>query len=239
MVSVPFKVDMELDWQMSPEERVALIDTLSKTRPEVAIEIGTFKGGSLQAVQAFAKETYSIDINDEPRLRLGAKFPNVHFLVGSSTKVLPELLDKLDSENKKLGVILVDGDHSKKGVQTDLHTILSYPHKHPLTILAHDCFNPQCRSGILSLDYTKYNSVQAVEIDYVLGNKVKVRGLTELWGGFAKISIDPANSGNGLNFINRHQKEYDQAYRQSSHPFADRMSFLTPIKSMIRKWLGR
>ena len=234
-----FKLDSDLDWQMSPEDKACLIETLSTSRPQVAIEIGTFRGGSLQVIQAFAEETYSIDISDEPKSRLWAKFPNVHFLVGSSTTILPELLAKLQAENKKLGFILIDGDHSKKGVQTDLHTILSYPHQHPLVILAHDCFNPQCRSGIAEMNYSQYPAVREVEIDHVVGKTVKIRGLLELWGGFAKISVDPDSKGQSPKIINEHQKEFNAAYKESSHPIADRLFFMSGIKKMMRKLLLR
>ena len=230
------KLDPALDWQMSPEDKACLIDTLSDLRPEVAIEIGTFRGGSLQVVQAFARDTYSIDISEEPKSRLSAKFPNVHFLVGPSTRILPELLEKLSLENRTPGFILVDGDHSKEGVQTDLHTILSYPYRNPVTVFAHDCFNPQCRAGIVGLDYSRYSAVKSVEIDHVLGKTVRIDGLQELWGGFARILVDP-NSTKHYQFINEHQKEYEQAYKQSSHSISDRL--LSPLKKMVRKLLAR
>ena len=70
-----FPVDFDLEWQMSRAEKYCLINLLQNINPSVAIEIGTYKGGSLQVLNKYAKEVYSLDISKAPKEYLTAKFP--------------------------------------------------------------------------------------------------------------------------------------------------------------------
>jgi hypothetical protein len=56
LINESLGADSLLDWWMTPSERVALIFLLEHLKPEVAIEIGTMFGGSLQALARFALE---------------------------------------------------------------------------------------------------------------------------------------------------------------------------------------
>jgi hypothetical protein len=233
-----FPVDPALDWQMSRAEKYCLIDLMNHLKPEVAIEIGTYKGGSLQVIQHFSKEVYSIDISPAPKKFLEPKFPHVHFIVGEGDKLVHDLFARIDQEGKKLDFILVDGDHTCAGVQRDLHAILSYPHKNPFVILLHDSFNPQCRKGISSIPYNRYPAVEYVELDYITGSFWHNDTYREMWGGLAMIRVNPENQ-QPLEIVASQGHLYRRALWGSTHLIKDRLRFLGPWKKALYRMLGK
>lgn len=233
-----FITDPMLDWQMSRSEKYCLINLLATLSPEISIEIGTYKGGSLQVISKYSQKVYSIDISPAPKNFLENKFKNVAFLIGDSSVLLTDIFKEIDKEDKKLGFVLIDGDHTKKGVSKDLNTILSYPHKHPFTIIMHDSFNPQCRKGIRSIDYSRYPGVEYVELDYIAGSFWHNDTYREMWGGFAMIRVDPSKTNSGVS-INESQKGLFQQTRLASvHLLKDPLRFLSPLKKFLYKQLG-
>jgi len=231
-----FSVDFDLEWQMSRAEKYCLINLLQNIQPEVGIEIGTYKGGSLQVLNKFAKEVYSLDISKAPKQFLAPKFPTVHFKVGDSLLILPDLFIEIEKEGKKLEFILVDGDHTTKAVMRDIHSILSYPHKNPITIILHDSFNPQCRAGIKGINYSQYPQVTYVELDYITGSFWHNTTYREMWGGFAMIQLDPANTKPAL-IMGSQDRLFKRVYLSSLHFIKDRFQFLLPLKSWLFKKL--
>ncbi len=111
-------------WLMSPAEQMAMIYLLEFSRPEIAIEIGTRFGGSLQVLAKYAEKVYSLDIDPEVPVRMGSQYDNVEYIIGPSEETLPALLKKLREEGKTPGFCLVDGDHSIAGVQADIDALL-------------------------------------------------------------------------------------------------------------------
>ena len=63
--------DLPFHWQMTRCEKYAFASILEAARPAVAIEIGTYKGGSLQLIAEHAEKVYSIDTSSEPQELLG------------------------------------------------------------------------------------------------------------------------------------------------------------------------
>ncbi len=232
-----FNADLQIEWQMSRAEKYCFIHLLQHLKPETSIEIGTFMGGSLQVISKFSKQVYSIDISEAPKKFLEDKFSNVQFRVGESHALIPQVLKEIDANNQKLEFILVDGDHTTKAVQRDLKAILNYPHKHPVTIILHDSFNPQCRKGIKSIDYSKYPHVNYVELDYIGGSYWHNETFREMWGGFAMITIDPKHHHEtrvtaSLNHM------YKRVFWGSVHIFKDPLQFFVPFKQRLFKKLN-
>ena len=60
-------------WMMTDAERVTLNTLLNKLRPECAIEIGTYKAGSLGILSKFCKKVYTIDIDKTCRDEYGGR----------------------------------------------------------------------------------------------------------------------------------------------------------------------
>jgi hypothetical protein len=212
-----FKVDPALDWQMSRAEKYAIINLLTHLKPNVSIEIGTFKGGSLQVIDAFSQEVYSIDISSAPKEFLSEKFNKVHFLVGESHVLVSQLLKDLDQQGKSVDFVLIDGDHTTAAVKRDILSVLNHPHKKKVHIILHDSFNPQCRKGISTIDYKRFPHVKLVELDYIGGS---------YW------------HNNGVEITASLQHMQKSLFWRSVHLFKDPLQFLVPFKQRLYRKLG-
>jgi hypothetical protein len=228
-----FAIDPEILWQMSRSEKYCFINFVKHLKPNVAIEIGTFKGGSLQVLSKFSDKVYSIDISDGANKSLAHKFTNTEFLVGKSHEIIPGLLKEIEAKGQHLGFVLIDGDHSVKGVQRDIKAVIEYPHKKQVVIFMHDAFNPQVRKGIRSIDYKKYPHVKYAELDYICGSTVAFnKAYTELWGGFAMILIDPLHT-EGTRLKKSFENMQRRLYLSSIHIVKDPIQSLIMLKRKI------
>jgi hypothetical protein len=212
-------VDLELpeeEWQMTRAERCTLATLLRALRPDHAIEVGTAGGGSLAVLAAFAGRAYSIDVDPTCAERLGGRHDNVQFLTGPSSRVLPDLLRRLAAEGSGAGFVLLDGDHSAKGVAADIEAVLRCRPLAPLHLLIHDSFNPPCREGILAAPWRDCPFVHAVDVDFVPGTlHSDLRYHGQLWEGFAAALLLPDERKGALEVRQSHRLEYE-ALRRSS-----------------------
>ena len=230
-----FSINPNIEWQMSRAEKYCLIHLLEKLKPEYSIEIGTYKGGSLQVLSKYSKKVYSIDIDSEPKQTLKKQFDNVIFKVGKSHNVIKSVVEEIESKNGKLNFILVDGDHSKDGVKKDLECIMSCNLKHPLTIILHDSFNPQCRLGMKSVHYEKYSFIEHIDLDYIHGCFSPNTNYREMWGGFAIIKINPKIKKPNFKITQSQKMLFDATYWKSIHIIKDKLLFLKPLKKIFNK----
>ena len=104
--------DYPIPWSMSLAEKTALILLLQDIKPRVSIEIGTFKGGSLQALSKFSEKVYALDINPNRRDPRCAHFENVEFIIGESKEMLPKLVKSINDSDEIIEFVLIDGDQS-------------------------------------------------------------------------------------------------------------------------------
>ena len=161
--------DLPLHWQMTRWEKYGFESILQAAKPKVALEIGTYNGGSLQVIMRHAEKAYSVDVDATIKDRLGSRFPGVEFLAGNSREIVPPLLDRISERGEELGFVLIDGDHSTEGVRSDINAVLHYKPLRPVYIVFHDSFHPPCRQGILTADWAACDHVHFVEIDFVPG----------------------------------------------------------------------
>jgi hypothetical protein len=179
-------------WQMSWGDRAALEGVLSQCEPELAIEIGTAEGGSLERIAAHSREVHSFDIS--PPEPWAHELENVHFHTGDSHELLPGVLATLADGGRNVDFALVDGDHSSEGVKRDVEGLLASPAVRHAVVLIHDSSNPSVRAGLEQIDFERYPKVSYVELDFVSGYLFREPSLRhELWGGFALLLIDEAN----------------------------------------------
>ena len=202
------------NWQMNDSERMALAGLLARQQPYCSIEVGTYCGGSLSLISQFSKMVFSIDIDDTIPSRFS--FPNVSFLTGPSTLILPHLLRELDKARTPVDFILIDGDHSESGVMGDIACLLAYIPKNPFFVLLHDSFNPECRRGMLNAGWEKSPYCHWVDIDFVPGRIVEHDGPSrgELWGGLAAAYFLPVVRSGDLNIA----RTADQMFQRLSAP---------------------
>jgi len=234
---------LPLYWQMSRWEKFAFAKLLDTAQPEVAIEIGTFKGGSLQMIAHVAREVHSIDIKPDHRPMLQEHFDNVVFHTGQSRELLPPLLEKLQAENAPLGLVLIDGEHTLAGVRDDINAVLKFQPSRPLYVVFHDSFNPDCRAGILAADWAAHPHVHFVEVDFVPGMFFR-DGFDEapprsMYGGLAVAVLMPEKRSGELVVHQTLQGQWETLYRQSCHASAQGLSSLPArIKNKLRRLLG-
>jgi hypothetical protein len=179
----------DLHWQMTNCERLALIALLKRLQPILSIEVGTYLGGSLQVLSRFSESVISVGIDPGVATRLAGKFSNVEFRSGNSTELLPHLVQELNEQKRPVGFILVDGDHSEWGVRRDIDVLLDLQPQRETTLIFHDSFNPDCRRGMRTANWTKSPFVHHVELDFIPGVYHYVPHDTAepntMWGGFA------------------------------------------------------
>jgi glycosyltransferase involved in cell wall biosynthesis len=183
-------------WQMNDSERLALTALLHRHMPRCCIEVGTYKAGSLSLIAQYAQSVFSIDIDPTIPKRYSF-FDNVSFLTGSSEIILPLLFDELNRQEIAVDFILIDGDHSAKGVKRDLDLVLQYKPKAPLFIVMHDCFNEECRRGMLEANWQSSKYLRWVDLDFIPGRLIEHGGggSGELWGGLACAYLEPGEHG--------------------------------------------
>jgi len=184
------------EWLMTRWEKFALESLLKCIKPSVALEIGTYKGGSLQVISQHATHVISVDMISEPKETLANEFPNVDFRVGDSSLLVPQVISELSVLDASLNFVLIDGDHTTEGVRRDIESVLKYKPQNPLFIVMHDSFHPQCREGMLSVNWGANPFVDYVEIDFIPGvyyqagtSKIKPGSM---YGGFAIAKLMPS-----------------------------------------------
>jgi hypothetical protein len=220
--------EAELHCQMTTCEQFALQHVVRDASPDVAIEIGTYQGGSLQVLSSFAKDVATLDIDPTVPERLSSVFPRVRFCTGNSSEVLGELLDEYAASGRFVGFILIDGDHSAEGVGRDIRAILRWRPNGPCVVLMHDSFNPGCRAGILAAPWESSPFVQEVEVDFVPGifheDAYDTADARTMWGGFARALLTPMERRGPLHVTTSQQGLFNAVYRASSHRATGRLS---------------
>lgn len=229
------KNQFSIPWSMSRAEQYCMIQLLSNNKPNIAIEIGTYKGGSLQVLSHYATKVYAIDISSDSRDSRCDNLNNVDYLIGDSKVVLPELLKKIEDNGEDLEFILIDGDHSEKGVFQDILNIMSYTPKKALQIILHDSFNPNCRKGMKRYDYNTNKKIHYIELDFIPG-MYNHDGLSrQMWGGFATIIMLPEDRNKTLQIFENQKKSYEITYFKSIHFIKNIFGFIKPIFRSFKK----
>ncbi len=153
--------------QMSFGERAALEGVLSQLKPRLAIEIGTYEGGSLCRIAAHSHHVDTFDLDDLVFDKSALR--NVTFHQGDSKVNLPPVLARYAAQGVAVDFVLIDGDHSPQGAQADLMNVLESRACARTVILLHDTMNAGVRSGIESADLALHRRVVYVELDFVAG----------------------------------------------------------------------
>ena len=172
--------------QMSFGERAALEGVLSQRKPRLAIEIGTYEGGSLSFLARHCEQVHTFDLDDLVEDR--ASYDNVMFHIGDSKLLLPELLSVLEQEGREVDLALVDGDHSADGVRRDVQSLLDSSATGTTLILLHDTMNEETRRGIEGVGLDSHPKVVYHELDFVPGYEFAGGHFDgQAWGGLGLV----------------------------------------------------
>lgn len=106
---------------------------------------------------------------------------------------------------RNVDFVLVDGDHSARGVRQDIEDILSSDAVRGSVIVLDDTMNDVVREGINSVDYARYDKVAVVDLDFVPGYLARSEPYRlQLWGGLGLIVVDADHRlGHGGDVRNR------------------------------------
>jgi len=231
---------LPLHWQMTRWEKYGFASILKAANPKVAIEIGTYQGGSLQVIARYAQKVYSIDLDASLKDRLGQELSNVEFLAGDSRQILPTLLNRITEHGEELGFVLIDGDHSTEGVRCDINNILRYTPVRPVFIAFHDSFNPDCRRGVLTADWSKCDHVHYVEVDFVPGvyhfEAFDTAAPRSMFGGLALAIMRPELRVGPLSIHQSQKGLFEAVFLSSRHTPPTRLSLLSRAFRRAKRW---
>jgi len=226
-----------LHWQMTTCEKFAMQDILRRLSPDVAIEIGTYQGGSLQVLSHFAQQVVSIDIEPSVPERLSAQFGNVEFHTGPSSILLPDIWRSYIAQNRRIEFLLIDGDHSAQGVRRDIAALLSVRPNTRCIVLMHDSFNPDCREGIRSAAWADCEYVHSLELDFIPGifheHAYDTAAAGSMWGGFACAVIEHRARQHTLTVQASQQALFEAVLRASC--YASSPSWRSKIKTLASR----
>ena len=170
-------------------ERAALEGVLTQVTPNIAIEIGTAEGGSLQRVAKHSKAVHSFDLV-KPAPEIEA-LPNVTLHTGDSHKLLKELLAELAAAGENVDFALVDGDHSADGAEEDLRDLLASDAVGRTVILMHDTLNDEVREGFARVDFAAEPKIVHADLDFVGGHLSEGGDFHhQIWGGLGLVIVD-------------------------------------------------
>ena len=161
-------------WQMQQGERFALDGLLAQLRPRLAIEVGTFEGGSLRRIAAHAEHVHAFDL-DPKVAELAGEFDNVTFHIGDSAELLPQVLAELGREGRHVDFALVDGAHTREAVRGDGAALLGADACRQTVIVFHDSANAEVRAGLEDLELAEHPKVALALLDCVPATSCRLR----------------------------------------------------------------
>jgi methyltransferase family protein len=189
-------VNADPGWMMQLGEKWAFEGLLSQVQPGLAVEVGTYEGGSLRRIAAHAGEVHAFDI--DPRAQAHAdRLANVTLHLGDSAQTLPQVLADLAAAGRHVDFALVDGLHTHDAVTADAWALLDSPACTRTVIVFHDSAHAEVRAALEDLDLREHPKVGLCLLDFVPGYLVRstpdlgedIRG--RAFNGLALVVLDP------------------------------------------------
>jgi hypothetical protein len=200
--------------------------SLAKIQARRGARSGDVSRRKLAGLSRYSKRAVSLDIDPTASQRIAGRFPNVTFEVGNSAEVLPSLVARVQD---KLGFVLIDGDHSEKGVLCDINSILAITPRQPIGMVLHDSFMPACRQCMRRAAWASSPYVHYVEFDFVPGCVLP----TSMVGGFAFALLKPERRSGDLMIFESQRQKFDVVRRYAQSAIA------TARPSLIRRGARR
>jgi Methyltransferase domain len=171
--------------EMAYGEQAALAGVLSALTPNLSLELGTFRGGSLARIAAYSKEVHTFDL----AAHVTEALPNVTYHLGDSRSTVPQVLNALARDDRNVDFVLVDADHSRVGVEADMTNLLTSEAVRRSVIMLHDCANEGVRQGVRNA-ILRADSVAYADLSFVAPSTASSSVLRESWGGLGIVVID-------------------------------------------------
>lgn len=165
-------VTAEAHWMMQLGERYAFEGLLSQLRPRIAVEIGTWEGGSLRRLAAHADTVHAFDIDPRAQPHADA-LDNVALHLGDSAVEVPRVLGELAAAGQEVDFALVDGLHQYDAVTADARALLDADACRQTTIVFHDAAHDEVRRALEDLRLAEHPKVALYQPDFVPGYVVR------------------------------------------------------------------
>ena len=214
--------------EMAYGEQAALLGVLAALKPRLSLELGTYKGGSLSLIAAYSAEVHAFDLASHTLDEL----PHVSHHVGDTRTTVPLVLDELAREQRTVDFALVDADHSREGVETDMSNLLHSPAVRQTVILLHDCANEAVREGARRA-IQQASGIAYADLSFVAPNR-RSSLLAEAWGGLGIVVVDPNQT---LWHLRRHI--LDNVYWRTTERRSMAWNALSPLRAARRRLVYR
>ncbi|MFN8051416.1 MAG: hypothetical protein U0Q22_08275 [Acidimicrobiales bacterium] len=165
-------------WAMRAGEKAVVLLLASVLRPTLAIDAGTYRGGSAAALSDWSDKVVTIDL-DPSCARHVAHLTNVEFRCGRTPQILDEVLREHDAE-----LVVLDADHSERGITAEVAAVLRRPGSKLRVIVIHDTAMPTCRRGLDAVDWANDPTVRGVSLDFLPGedsDEGLICGMALIW----------------------------------------------------------
>ena len=156
------------DWLMSVREKLGIIGLLELLRPKSTIEFGYHRGGATKWLSKYSEKVITVDINEF----VGHAEDDYENVITWNCPT-QEAIKRIEEESLQFDLAIVDADHSRKAVATDVYGLLA----HANIILMHDSCNRDCRRRMK--DALRNQSTHGYNLDFITSTS-KHDGL---WGG--------------------------------------------------------
>jgi hypothetical protein len=214
--------------EMAYGEQAALLGVLTSLKPTLSLELGTYRGGSLTHIAAHSEEVHSFDLASHTAYAT----PNVTYHIGDTRTTVPRVLGELASRQRNVDFVLVDADHSRRGVEADMRNLFHSPAVTQTVILLHDCANEAVREGARRA-IQQASGIAYADLSFVRPN-VRSPLVAEAWGGLGIVVVDPNQS---LWRLQRHI--LDNVHWRTSEQRSMAWKVLAPARAAKRELLYR
>lgn len=211
------------EWLMSAREKLALIGLLELLKPKKVIEFGYHRGGATKWLSEYSKSLITVDVNE-----FVSQAEDEYANVIAWNCPTQEAINKIAEESMQFDLAIVDADHSRKAVGSDVTGLLG----HAKIILMHDSSNPECRKGML--DALKGQKKYRYYLDFITSTS-KHDGL---WGGMG-IAFESENAGSTSEFDGELSPYPMLKLQNSMHLRPKIKAVLTKIQQAARRFISR
>jgi Methyltransferase domain len=164
--------------EMSSAEWIMIAASAMAIRPKVAVDVGTFLGGSSRSLRHFVEHVVTIDCDAERAAGVEG-IDGIEFRHGWSWEVLPQVLDEYRGD---IGLVIVDASHEFDDIQRDIGALLDWQPARGVAVVIHDTAMPRCRAGLQAIDWPSGRWLHGVALDWVPAPPgSEVGGLGFLW----------------------------------------------------------
>lgn len=154
------------DRPMPNGERFALMGLLASQQPRCSVALGPCSDASLSLIAQHSGMVFSVDADPPSGSRAG-HLPEVTFLTGKSSGILPLLFRELSAAGLSVDFILVDGSAGE--AERDFGLVLQYVPSKPLYVVIQNSSGRSCHQALMDILWHESPYCHWVDLDFVPG----------------------------------------------------------------------